>query len=851
MEDVLENRRGDESSSSVDGGAQASQQSPQAMDVSDEVAAPKAGTDTDGGDTHNSDGGDESAHAATADDSAGADADEQSDARVKVYKYAGEKGWEDLGTGHISVQTPGDDMIISVHSEDNGTLLTVASVKTCSGFHRQQRTLVVWHDPEQNQMAVSFQTETGCTTIWHRLCQVAGMDPESSGTCLNTSDDDVGGDLAGMEHLLQLPDAQLGSLSEVADVVAAIAGTRMEAMMREQEFREISAAQCDHLAEQMLAKNYLASLVETFNISEDLESTEHLHFLYDIVKNLFMTCHNTILELLFEPKNILDVVGMLEYPPEEPHVAHREFLTTKAVFKEVIPLRDPDLLEQIHQTYRIQYIKDVVLARVMDDMLLSRLKDLLLFNSAEIVEKILHNEGFMRELHGKLEDPSTPLELRRDLICLLHELCKMSRDLQAEMRPRFFEALADHGVFRAFATNLTSDDLVVRSNTVAILSAMLRFNIVFVRDAIMPSKPQTNGDPAGNEDDEQPAVLSLITQCFVSDTNPGMVSALAEVLRLLLDTEHIDVAKSASKTEFLSMFYEDCMPVLVSPVDLATPRYTDIPCNRERLVHVLDTVAFCVPIHSYHIKNYLLRGGLLTKAAALVKSPDTVIATTAVRLLRTIVVQKNQFFNRHLAKAGLLKPVMEVFAGNGSRYNLLNSIVLDLLELIRKENIKVLVAYIVENHKAALKSVDYVSTGELLNLKYLQNKDQENGTSSASAEEDPAEAAKQVARRNRLKRDTSMDREEEDYFDAEDDDGTEEERVPTPTLAGPQSPWPLARQDSLELAAQRAATAAEGVSPPAPLPSFRRRSALVDYDDDEDDDLAEVFKAHVKKAKFG
>ena len=39
----------------------------------------------------------------------------------------------------------------------------------------------------------------------------------------------------------------------------------------------------------------------------------------------------------------------------------------------------------------------------------------------------------------------------------------------------------------------------------------------------------------------------------------------------------------------------------------------------------------------------------------------------------------------------LFEPVMNAFFENGSRYNLLNSAVLDLLEFIRRENIKVLV----------------------------------------------------------------------------------------------------------------------------------------------------------------
>lgn len=44
---------------------------------------------------------------------------------------------------------------------------------------------------------------------------------------------------------------------------------------------------------------------------------------------------------------------------------------------------------------------------------------------------------------------------------------------------------------------------------------------------------------------------------------------------------------------------------------------------------------------------------------------------------------------RHLTKNNLLDPVMNVFLDNGERYNLLNSAVLELVDFIRRENIKV------------------------------------------------------------------------------------------------------------------------------------------------------------------
>lgn len=69
----------------------------------------------------------------------------------------------------------------------------------------------------------------------------------------------------------------------------------------------------------------------------------------------------------------------------------------------------------------------------------------------------------------------------------------------------------------------------------------------------------------------------------------------------------------------------------------------------------------------------------------------------------------------------LLEPVVQVFMQNGPRYNLLNSAVLELVEFIRKENIRALISHLVEQFGPQLETCDYVTTFATLKLKYEQN----------------------------------------------------------------------------------------------------------------------------------
>lgn len=78
-----------------------------------------------------------------------------------------------------------------------------------------------------------------------------------------------------------------------------------------------------------------------------------------------------------------------------------------------------------------------------------------------------------------------------------------------------------------------------------------------------------------------------------------------------------------------------------------------------------------------------------------VRRKERWLACAAVRFLRTAIAMKDEFFNRQLLRQNLFEPVMAAFFANGDRYNLLNSAVLDVVDFIRKENIKPMIDHLV------------------------------------------------------------------------------------------------------------------------------------------------------------
>lgn len=212
-----------------------------------------------------------------------------------------------------------------------------------------------------------------CCVFVFLFLQVQGKDPSVDITqeLIDESEEERFEDMSSPG--LELPPCELSRLEEVAELVAS----SLPSPLRREK-----------LALALENEGYIRKLLELFRVCEDLENREGLHHLYDIVKGIFLLNRTALFEVMFSDECIMDVIGCLEFDPALPQPRrHREFLTTTARFKEVIPITDPELRQKIHQTYRVQYIQDMVLPTpsVFEENMLSTLHSFIFFNKVEIV----------------------------------------------------------------------------------------------------------------------------------------------------------------------------------------------------------------------------------------------------------------------------------------------------------------------------------------------------------------------------------------------------------------------------------------------------------------------------------
>ncbi|NP_001178079.3 serine/threonine-protein phosphatase 4 regulatory subunit 3B [Bos taurus] len=631
--------------------------------------------------------------------------------RVKVYTLNEDRQWDDRGTGHVSSIYVEElkGMSLLVRAESDGSLLLESKINPNTAYQKQQDTLIVWSEAENYDLALSFQEKAGCDEIWEKICQVQGKDPsvEVTQDLIDESEEERFEEMPETSHLIDLPTCELNKLEEIADLVTSVLS---------------SPIRREKLALALENEGYIKKLLQLFQACENLENTEGLHHLYEIIRGILFLNKATLFEVMFSDECIMDVVGCLEYDPAlaQPK-RHREFLTKTAKFKEVIPITDSELRQKIHQTYRVQYIQDIILPTpsVFEENFLSTLTSFIFFNKVEIVSMLQEDEKFLSEVFAQLTDEATDDDKRRELVNFFKEFCAFSQTLQPQNRDAFFKTLAKLGILPALEIVMGMDDLQVRSAATDIFSYLVEFSPSMVREFVMQEAQQSDDDIL---------LINVVIEQMICDTDPELGGAvqLMGLLRTLIDPENmLATTNKTEKSEFLNFFYNHCMHVLTAPL------LTNTSEDRREKDNVVGS------------------------------NKSSTICPGALRFMRRIIGLKDEFYNRYITKGNLFEPVVNALLDNGTRYNLLNSAVIELFEFIRVEDIKSLTAHIVENFYKALESIEYVQTFKGLKTKYEQEKDRQN---------QKLNSVPSILRSNRFRRDAKALEEDEEMWFNEDDE---------------------------------------------------------------------------------
>ncbi|AEO55350.1 hypothetical protein MYCTH_2299079 [Thermothelomyces thermophilus ATCC 42464] len=622
-------------------------------------------------------------------------------------------------------------------------------------------------------MALSFQEAEGCAAIWRFIDQVQ----QTFQGGISGADDSLSDDLTmELPPSIQLPPPDLASLPELDMAIRNLSQ---------------SPAGRDALAKTIMAEDYIGKLIPLVEMAEDLESLPDLHRLCNIMKTILLLNDTSIIEHAVSDECVLGVVGALEYDPDFPsHKAnHRQWLNNQGRYKEVVRIQDEQVRRKIHTTYRLQYLKDVVLARILDDPTFSVLNSLIFFNQVDIVQHLHTTPGFMQDLFAIFHDPNEQPLRKKEAVLFIQQCCAIAKNLQPPARQGLYVHFLKEGLLPAINYGMRHRDVSVRVGATDILVSMIDHDPSLVRQTIYEQIQKRL----------QPLTDTLIDLLLV-EVDLGVKSQISEALKVLLDPCPPPVQQQQQQQQqqqenrgefsgqprlrahpgidpqqdvFLTHFYEHSAARLFKPlIDLEKRTEMKFSPSEEGIFSYLnDILCFYIQRHHHRSKFFVFTHNIASRFAQLLSCKEKHLQLVAVRFFRHLVILQDEFYIKHMVDKKVLGPVLDVLLRTLPRDNLLSSACLELFMLINKENLKELIKHVVENYREKIAALSYMATFDEILHRYDQTQGFTLNVDPYFESEDELGRARPPngAARGMMEH-LTVDQAQEDYWNTSDDE---------------------------------------------------------------------------------
>ncbi|KNC51451.1 serine/threonine-protein phosphatase 4 regulatory subunit 3 [Thecamonas trahens ATCC 50062] len=470
----------------------------------------------------------------------------------------------------------------------------------------------------------------------------------------------------------------------------------------------VPMAQRQAVASIVLTQGYVDELLMLFDTLEEAGNIDKLHEVFAVFKALILLNEQALIEMLLSKAYIVRVIGALEYDPELPtRPRHREFLLSKAKFKQVLPFASPELEDTIHQTFKVSYIKDVVLPRVLDDATFTTLNTLIYFNNVEIIEQVYADEQYLPSVFQQVVAADAQPERIKEFVLFLDEFFSLTKMLQLKRRTEMYRDLCSKGLLDIFEPTIDSPENAVRMASTDIFACVVTHDPNIMIAYLL-----------GQEAVDYPLLRKIMVQ-LTCDPENGVQTQLTEALRVLLDMESLK--DCPQQEEFLTLFYDKMIHILCAPFqsdagEAAGPssgaavagqgesatagiRGEGSTLANSRLYgfiknNVSDLLSFCIQQHGYRCKYFILSNNIASNVLKLALSRDMYLALAAVRFMRAFLAVGDVRYWRYMINNRLFEPIIERFMLNGARDNLYTAAVAELLNFVGRTGVSSIIEHI-------------------------------------------------------------------------------------------------------------------------------------------------------------
>lgn len=406
-------------------------------------------------------------------------------------------------------------------------------------------------------------------------------------------------------------------------------------------------------------------------------------------------------------------------------------------------MNNENILQLIHQTFRLQYFKDVILARILDEESSAAIILLIRLNHMTIINAIDNDQEVLEVIRKLLQTVDMPLNEQINVLKFFKEFLTIAKTVTLRNSLQIHQTVVVND-FMKFITRVLNnkteagdeeiDGKIKESKLLAIglFTNFIQHDPSQIRNYLIQNDLRHENVPRN--------LLNTVIDMFTDVKTCSPVRwQLVSALKILLDTftptaignnsqlnpQTLNQAlNQKSGEDFLNYFYPEYASRLLKPlIDFDKVVFSIgegggegsfffkeklSEANCEILFHLGELLCNFIAQHKYRIKYLVLRNLILQNALLLFKCREKHLQLTGLRIFRATLAVEDEFYFRFFIQHRSFGSLFALYKTSGGFEcdNLVTSTILEIFEFIRipRDSLKALVRHLATVYRSELES---------------------------------------------------------------------------------------------------------------------------------------------------
>ena len=408
---------------------------------------------------------------------------------------------------------------------------------------------------------------------------------------------------------------------------------------------------------------------------------ENINLISNIIKNILILSDKSLLEVLLNDENYLTIFGALEYDFETYKIVpHRKYFTEIVKFKNLLDIKNKEILNKIHLNHRLSYLKDTAICRFIEENTLKIINSMIQLNNNEIIQFFLQNLENLKFLLDLIKN-NDDFNIKKDACLFLVELMNCSFDIFSS-RITFIETLCENKIFEIIDNLLSKisneeENIFNENNKNDNKNSyeLIKISIIEILIKILTCASESLKEYLLNNSDSK--ILNILCKLMLTNENFGIKYEISQIIKIYLDSEFQD---STNQT----LQHSNILIILID--------YLEIPLNLKYKNEIINNKQIIIEILIYIIeRNYFFYffsdNKVYEKVIKLLEENNKILNIYVIKFIKSLLLSANDFLINNIINQDLMEKLCKLFEENKKKENLLFSILLDFFNPKTKNKI--------------------------------------------------------------------------------------------------------------------------------------------------------------------